>query len=405
MPPRSPLLALVSHGVTATLERLDPLTLTAVRGPKLFVGLHDTPATFSPDRSRIALGSGRTTTLELVQVRRLRKLALIDLPGIPAALSWPTSARLLAIVSEPDRFEALLVDTRSHRVIARHSIARTMVISTIAMTRTSVVLVLAPRQKLGPAMLAVVGNDGRARTIRLPKIVAGSASRVGTSWPPLVRVSNPGLTTDPGGNTAYIAASDGTITEIDLRSLTVQQRSLSVHRTLFARLRAWLYPQARADGGIAVGWRRQLIWLRPGLLAVSGERDYAARVGKKKPQPASVPGGLSLINTRHWALSKIDRKVGLLTRTPTGFVAYEGSLLSRLTGLAVFGRDGRRRFVLPLREGAGQVAHNRLYLGLENEYRRQRATIVDLASGAVHHTWAPGWVLLLDPAAPPSCWC
>ena len=413
MPRAAPLLALVSHGTTSTLGRLDPLTLNVSPGPKLFVGLHDIPATFSPDRSLLALGSGRTTTLELVRVRRLKRLALIDLPGIPAALSWPTSARLLAIVSEGDRLEALLVDPRSHRVIARHSIARTNVVSGIAITRRNVVLLLAPRQKttsalvddLGPATLAVVANDGRARTIRLPEVIAGSAARAGTAWPPLIHVSRPGLVTDPDGRVAYIAASDRTINEIDLRSLTMQQHSLAVHRSRFARLLDWLEPEARADGGIAVGWQRQLIWLRPGLLGLSGERDYAARVGKRKPQPASVAGGLSLIDTRHWTVNNVDRKVGVLTRTPTGFVAYQGSLLGRLTRLAVFDRDGRRRFLLPLRDGVGQYAQGRLYFGLEREYRRQRVTVVDLPTGAVHHAWAPGWVQLLDPAAPPSCWC
>jgi hypothetical protein len=256
------LLALVSHGTTSTLERLDPLTLNVVPGPKLFVGLHDIPATFSPDRSLLALGSGRTTTLELVRVHGLQRLALIDLPGIPAALSWPTSSRLLAIVSEPDRFEALFVDPRSDRVIGRHPIARTTAISAIAITERNVVLLLASRQKaksamvdnLGPATLAVVANDGRVRTIRLPDVIAGSAATAGRAWPPLIHVSRPGLATDPDGRLAYIAASDGTIIEIDLRSLTVHHHTLSVHRSRFARLLDWLEPRASADGGIAVGW-------------------------------------------------------------------------------------------------------------------------------------------------------
>jgi protein MpaA len=55
-------------------------------------------------------------------------------------LSWSTRARLLAIVSERERLEALVVDTRSHSVVARRWIARARVISAAAITRRSVVL-------------------------------------------------------------------------------------------------------------------------------------------------------------------------------------------------------------------------------------------------------------------------
>ena len=68
------MLALIGNGTTESLARLHPAKLRPVAGRRsqVYVGLHDIPHAFSPDGSLLAIGSGRTSSVVVVDLVRMR---------------------------------------------------------------------------------------------------------------------------------------------------------------------------------------------------------------------------------------------------------------------------------------------------------------------------------------------
>jgi hypothetical protein len=94
---RGPLLALVGQGVTADLRWLHPGSLTPIHGRRtLAMGEHDTPWAFSPNRSEVAIGSGRVDSLEIVNLTRMAVIKTVQ-TGFTAALAWPARGRVLLV--------------------------------------------------------------------------------------------------------------------------------------------------------------------------------------------------------------------------------------------------------------------------------------------------------------------
>lgn len=399
------LLALVSHGVTATLVRLDPRSLQPLPGRALAVGKHDVPWSFSPDRGLLALGSGRVGSVEVIALRRLRRVRTLAVVGLVDALAWPRPRRLVVVESAPDgRLHALDFDPRTGRRVGRHPLPSGRSLAGAARTRQGLVLLLAPRARIGPAEVAAVSADG-VRIVALPAVEAGSTPPAQAAPDAIVRLEYPGLAVDARGSRAFVVTPSGQVADVDLSSLVVKMHSPARRISFFERVRNWLEPQARADGGIGVGARRQAAWLAGGILAVSGENDFAARDRRGHRRPDGRAIGLSLIDTRTWSVRTVDSQAGSFTLAAGTIVAYDRSTFQRAAGITVLTTDGRHRYHLRLRQIGGQESSGRLYLGLEDNYRRQRTTIVSLATGTVRTAWAPGWVMLLDPAVEDSCWC
>ena len=105
-PRRSPVLALIGNGTTESLAWLDPATLRPLRGRRsqVYVGLHDIPHAFSPDGSLLAMGSGRTSSVVVVDLARMRMVGRIA-THFTAALEWISPQRLVLI--ESNRSSAL----------------------------------------------------------------------------------------------------------------------------------------------------------------------------------------------------------------------------------------------------------------------------------------------------------
>jgi hypothetical protein len=177
--------------------------------------------------------------------------------------------------------------------------------------RRGLVLVLGPPgHSIGPSRLVRIGSRGGVRSAQLPDIISGNepARRVTESW-------NPGLAVDRAGGRAFVVQADAPIAEVDLA--TMQARS------------HWLEPSARAADAVA-GPTRHALWLGSGLLALTG-LDHP-----------KTPAGLTLIDTRSWSASRIDRHTTDVTLAGGTLLAY--SHPSGARGVTAYTRDGKRRF-------------------------------------------------------------
>lgn len=171
---------------------------------------------------------------------------------------------------------------------------------------------------------------------------------------------------------------------MDLALLDVAYHAVRERVSLLGRLRNWLEPVARADGGGGFdGPVRTAVWAGDGRLAVSGWDDHAVAKGKGTVEVRSTPAGLRLIDTRAWTIRTLDEGASRVARADGLLLAY-GSLWDgsawRGIGLRAYSSDGERRFQLfdeaPIFtvQAAGRLA----YAQLENSCR---GWVVDLPTG------------------------
>jgi hypothetical protein len=119
---QAPILALVGNGTTESVVRLDPITLKQIKGTKkVYVGLHDIPQAFSPDGALLALGSGRDSSLAIVDLRRMRRF-LWRRSQFTTAAAWVSDRQLVVVKSSPGSLVAfvLTVGANGVRVSARY---------------------------------------------------------------------------------------------------------------------------------------------------------------------------------------------------------------------------------------------------------------------------------------------
>ena len=127
---------------------------------------------------------------------------------------------------------------------------------------------------------------------------------------------------DPGRERAYVLMDSRTLIDIDLRRMRVR------------RLRLRPAPRSLERAG-AVGFRlRQATWLGGGRLALSGH-DLVSRPGRRR---ATVPAGLSTIDTRSGRISRIEAGAHGATWAPRRLLAYG------LHGVRGYTPAGRRVF-------------------------------------------------------------
>lgn len=338
------------------IVRVDPVTLRPRRGPKVALEGHSFAWSFSPDRSRLAIGSDGSAELRLVDLRRMRVLGDVKLfrRGLVFASAWVTARRILAVVLTPGccgvgETTVVAVDAAAQRVLWRRSLGGSLQAG--GRFRRSLVLVLGPEgRSLGGSRLVVVGPAGLARSAPLPAIRAGSQPSGGRDRGRFaVRQWNPGLAIDGAGARAFVVQAGAPVAEVDLRTLRVREHALSQPISLLGRLRDWLEPRAQAkasDGPV-----REAVWLGRGLLAVTGS-DYRAFVDAKgRQQETSIPAGLKLIDTRRWSVRTIDPRASRIDLAAGTLLAY-GALWDspsqqfRGAGLSGYALDGSRRFHL-----------------------------------------------------------
>jgi hypothetical protein len=282
-------------GPGSELARVDPLTLRpSGRRVRLATGGGWATA-FSPDQSTLALSGGLgLATVELVDVRRMRSLGVVDLKmsGSITLLSWEDGI-LFAVVDDHEARAVMAIDPGGRQVLARHRIAGSILQAKPATGR--VILLLGPSEGIGPLRLAVVGGKGMASTA-IPGFVGGwRTERQGEEVH--TREEIPALVIDEDGRRALVF-SGRSVAEVSLRNLSVTTHALSEPVSLLDRFRNWIEPRAHAK--LMDGFWREGVWIGDGRLAVTG-MDYAMSSGDAR----GTPFGLALVDTRDWSIRKV----------------------------------------------------------------------------------------------------
>lgn len=349
-------------GPGSELARVDPLTLKPLAPLLPLAGGSAWITSLSPNRKQLAASGGLgTASVELVDLRRMRSRGVVDLEmdGDLRFLSWGRG--LLAVVDDYKRRAVVRIDPRSRTIQARHPLDGTIlqVESGIA---EQVVVLLGPRQGIGPLRLAVVGGKGM-RVAAIPRLTGGSSvERNGDDF--RAREVIPALVIDREGRRALVY-SHGTAVEISLEDLTAATHDVSEPVSVWRRFRDWLEPAAQAK--IVEGSFRSAEWVGNGRFAVSG-MDFAAEESKA--------AGLSIVDTENWTLRHIDDGA-------TDVVVSGETLLTfgyhTAEGVRGFDLAGRELFhLLRGRSAWIQLIGNLVYAQIDDG---RRVAVIDPAAG------------------------
>lgn len=329
-------LAIRSAGRSGSeLVRLHRGSLKPVRGRRVALGPNPGAWAFSPDGSRLAIGVERALGVRIVDARRMRTVGEVRTRnGQIHVAAWLTPRRIVGV--EETGLFAIDPVTRTllhSEPLDQHPIG-------VGRTKDALVLLLAPRDAIGAARLALVDAEGHMRSVVLDPVVAGSRHPTEAGAPPGENW-RPGLAVDVAGDRAFVVGSGAPVAEIDLASLAVRYHETMRPASLLGRLRNWLEPRVHAKGPVAGGWRTAR-WLGGGFLALSGEDGRVTGPGTVKITPA----GVTLVDTSSWQARKLVERAN-------GFVVAEDTLLAALhdpfddgpgIGLRAFARDGSSRF-------------------------------------------------------------
>jgi hypothetical protein len=315
-----PLYGIVGHARRDTqLVRLDPRSLRPLPGPRFDVVDFVNSWTFSPDRSRVALGTACQVgvslgSLQLVDLRRMRPLACFAIGGYGdglRAIAWPTPNRVLAV----SQSQVVLIDAKARRVIKRTPLQGVWLSSARAGDR-------------------LIGLTGPARDRSERLVVADPRGNVRS-----VAVDAPRATdfvVDSSGRRAYLVSA-AMIADVDLETLAVAYHELREPVSLFRRALAWLVPAAQAKEFHRE--HRRTLWLGGGLIASFGsDVTYDSR-GRGI---SGVPVGLRLIDTRDWTVRMVDEQVSSALLAGDVLLAVGTNEI----GLVAYDLNGTKRYQL-----------------------------------------------------------
>ena len=312
--------------------------------------------------------------------------------GIVEALGW-TGTTLAAVVTGEDGRTLVALDPATRRVVARRALEGSLHAS--AEAPAGLLLLLGPRDAIGPSQLVLFAADGRVRTAALDRIPSGydfsdPQHRRG------LRVS-PGLAVDRAGNRAFVAGAGAPVAQVDLASMSVAYHDLSEPVSLVGRIGRWLEPPAEAKVPVE-GPEREVAWLGAGMLAVWGRNDHIEVVGDRL-RFWQEPAGVSLIDTRDWTIRMLNRGATSATIANEKLLVFSwlwDSTTERAggTGLTAYGPDGSQRFHLFRSRALSsvQVLGRRAFVS----HVRSAYSVVDLRSGRIVHSYKgePPFLLL-----------
>ena len=323
------------HG--SRLLRLDRRTLVPVGRKRVALGSSAGAWALSPDGSRLAIGVEGALGLRIVDVKRMRAVAEVKTRnGQIEVAAWLTPRRIVGL----EQTGIFVVDPVARRLIRTEPLEDYAV--AVGRTADELVLLLAPRDELGSARLALVNAEGVVRSVALDRILAGSrfpaepGATVGENW-------SPGLALDAAGGRAFVVGGGSPIAEVDLRSLTVRYREPARKASLLGRLRSWLEPEAHAKGPI-VGSRRTARWLGGGFLAFTGEDG---RLAGSERVDATV-AGVTLVDTSSWEARTLVARANTIAFAAGTLVASLSDPFDPRAGIGLRGysREGKQRFHL-----------------------------------------------------------
>jgi hypothetical protein len=299
----------VNSSWTSFLVRVDPLTLRH-SGRRIEIGAGALISSFSPDRSRVAIGTERG--IRIVDLRRWRLVGDVRTGSSPTALAWLEPRALVGV----DNGGVFRVDPSTRRVVVRQPLEGS--VERWQQTRYGLVVVVAPAAEVGPARVALISSGGVPRFATIDRVRIGS-DRVSREQPEApVESRGPGLAVDEEGGRAFLVLPDDPVAEIDLRTLAVEYHSL-VEATAVRRVAIRARPAARAKS-ISGPWRYARS-LGNGLIAVSGW-DTGLVVEGGHQRAAQKAAGLKLIDTARWTTRTLEPRASQFTLAGTLLLAY-----------------------------------------------------------------------------------
>ena len=326
-----------SEDARAELLELDPLSLEPATDRRVTLEAFG-PHALSPDRSMLAVGGGDVPALTFVDVKRMKQDGdELVLPGRNSfgTMYWPTRRRLLALLEGGPQPRVVVIDPVARRVVGEERLEGA--VQAIRTTPDSLVLLLSPRDSIGPSRLAIVDTGGVVRFAAISEISSGWEQVETDGDEPRMRQLVPGLAVDPAGRRAVVVPPGRRVAEIDLRTLAVSYHDLDEPISVLDRLRNWIEPAVHAKS--LDGPAREARWLGDHVIAVTGRQYRTGRDG----EVTEIPAGLDFVDTRDWTVRSLDPGVSAISLARGMALAYGGGG-AKWRGLTAYGPDGRRRF-------------------------------------------------------------
>jgi hypothetical protein len=293
-------------------------------------------------------------------------------------LFWSRDA-FFATVESDTTSVVLGIDAAGGHVVQRHRMQRAVL--AVQDGIGGIVLVTAPRNRIGPIELTVVGGKGMS-SVLVTDVLGGTEAENGSDGYHAWQVT-PGLAVDRAGKRAFIVTAGRSVAEVSLKNLAIEYHDLSEPVSLLGRLRNWIEPSAEAK--LIEGPQREAAWLGNGVIAVSGA-DYSTVTGANgEPDVHVQAAGLSLIDTTDWSIRTVDEG-------PSDFALFDSTLLAfgdtswgdpTATGIGLAGYDLRGRELFQVLQGRRvgwlEASGDLAYVVLDD----RRRVVVDAVSGHI----------------------
>lgn len=361
LPLRSParatprLTAVLSDSRGSRIAQIDPATFAPVRVSarlRYYDGWVRSPngrllaISTNPGTNDVSVSTLHFTTAATLRWQRRG----VRLGGYFHAAFWPRPRIMYVLVGDCCGPGLTLdrVDPVARRIVSRTKVPEPL----LAIARSAAGLVLLEGGKynaLGAARLVVVGADGRVRSVRLGRILAGRHFDQ-SGQDPIGTMRQPGLAVDSSHEVAYVLDPDGLVAAVRLRDLRVSYHRAG-GRSVLARLSSWLTPVAQAKG--ANGPMLTAQWLGRGLIALTGNNESAVEHEDGGMDFSVRPAGLRIVDTRNWSVHMLDPRADSVLVADGVLLASGGSSRSDSTGatssgegVAAYDRDGSLRWRL-----------------------------------------------------------
>ena len=301
---------------TNLLIPYDPVRLVPSGSP-IRLGRFGHAWSISPDHQRLVAAAGVRTKGEPTAVRFVdlasgRIEGTVALPGElgrVTATAW-IRGRVLVVVSAPSSTRVYAVDPDRRVSISQLELPGTVVLGERA--PSSLVLLLASPDRIGPATIAVVDQSPRVRTVVLDRIAVGTTV-TGDGADRRFTIRRPALALGPSGQRAFVIGAGEPPASIDLRTLSVRYGPLRVTSAVSKRVEGSVRTaETLPDGRIVVGadlYGATSAENTAGLWLID-PKDWSRRVLSTERTWFRVAGGL--------IFARGERGVGLRILQPSG---------------------------------------------------------------------------------------
>ena len=243
---------------TNVLVPYDPVRLVPSGSP-IRLGQFGHAWSVSPDRQRLVAAAGvrrkgEPTAVRFVDLARRQIEGTVTLPGEfsrVTATAW-IRGRVLVVVSGSSATRVYAVDPDRRVSVSQIEFPGTVVLGERA--QSSLVLLLAAPNRIGPATIAVVDQSPRARTVVLEKIAVGTTT-TGDGAERSLTIRRPALALGPSGQRAFVIGAAGEPpAAIDLRTLSVRYAPVRLPAAVNKRAEGSIQTaETLPDGRIVVG--------------------------------------------------------------------------------------------------------------------------------------------------------